>query len=564
MLKTNEKAVTSRDQLLAEAPVTERRLELTGVSTSVLEAGAGAPLLLLHGPGANATHWLWVLPQLAATHHVIAPDLPGLGSSELSNGPLDAAGVIDWIDELIDRTCPTPPVLVAYAFAGAMAARFAAERSDRLKALVLVDMLGLVPFAPAPDFSVALNDFLAEPSTDTHDRLWRQCALDLEGLRERMGGRWEPFESYNVDNARDPSVMAALGALMEQFGVPAVPPAVLERITVPTTLIWGRHDLATPVAVAEQASARYGWPLHVIEDCADGPPIERPEAFIEALRSGLSGPAQRTQAAWDKIAAGYDEFVTPTHMWLGSEGLSRAGLGPAMRFLDVAAGSGALSIPAARLGAKVLSTDLSSAMLQRLGERAREEGLAQLETRVMDGHELELEDDSFDVAGSQFGVMLFPDMPRGVGELARVTKPGGRVLMTVYGPPHEVEFFDFFVRAIQAAVPGFTGPPTDPPPLPFQLQDPETLRDELARAGLSDVRVETITESLEFHSGEQLWDWLVNSNPIAGAILGELGLTSGQTAVVRQALEDMVSERSGGSGPAVLTNPVNIGLGTKR
>ena len=103
----------------------------------------------------------------------------------------------------------------------------------------------------------------------------------------------------------------------------------------------------------------------------------------------------------------------------------------------------------------------------------------------------------------------------------------------------------------------------DPPPLPFQLQDPERLRQELAKAGLKDIRVETITEKLEFQSGKQLWDWLVNSNPIAGMILAELNLTKEQTAVVQQALERLVRERSGGSGPAVLTNPINIGIGTK-
>jgi hypothetical protein len=135
--------------------------------------------------------------------------------------------------------------------------------------------------------------------------------------------------------------------------------------------------------------------------------------------------------------------------------------------------------------------------------------------------------------------------------------------MNVYGDPHKIEFFGFFVGAIQAAVPGFTGPPMDPPPLPFQLQDPERLRQELAKAGLKDIRVETITEKLEFQSGKQLWDWLVNSNPIAGMILAELNLTKEQTAVVQQALERLVRERSGGSGPAVLTNPINIGIGTK-
>jgi ubiquinone/menaquinone biosynthesis C-methylase UbiE len=270
----------------------------------------------------------------------------------------------------------------------------------------------------------------------------------------------------------------------------------------------------------------------------------------------------QTRAAWDNIAAGYDEFVTPTHMWLAKEGLRRADLRSGMRFLDVAAGSGALSIPAARLGAQVLATDMSPVMLEHLDARARKEGLS-VETRIMDGHALELEDNTFDVAGSQFGVMLFPDMPRGISEMARVTKPGGRVLMNVYGDPHKIEFFRFFVDAIQAAVPGFTGPSMDPPPLPFQLQDPERLRQELAKAGLKDIRVETITEKLEFQSGKQLWDWLVNSNPIAGMILAELNLTKEQTAVVQQALEGMIRERSGGSGPAILTNPINIGIGTK-
>jgi ubiquinone/menaquinone biosynthesis C-methylase UbiE len=272
---------------------------------------------------------------------------------------------------------------------------------------------------------------------------------------------------------------------------------------------------------------------------------------------------EQTRAAWDAIAAGYDRTNTPSQMWLGNEGLRRAGLRPGQRFLDVAAGSGALSIPAARLGAQVLATDLSPAMLERLERRAREEALS-VETHVMDGHALMFADDRFDISGSQFGVMLFPDMAKGISEMARVVKPGGRVLMTVYGDPHEIEFLAFFVAAVQAVVPTFEGPPMDPVPLPFQLAEPGRLRDELAAAGLRDIRVETIVEATEFRSGEHLWDWLVHSNPIVGSILAELSLTDEETMVVREALERLVRERSGSSGPAVLTNPINIGVGTKR
>ncbi len=271
---------------------------------------------------------------------------------------------------------------------------------------------------------------------------------------------------------------------------------------------------------------------------------------------------EQTRAAWDTIATGYDRTNTPTQMWLANEGLRRAGVRSGMRFLDVAAGSGALSIPAARLGARVLATDLSPVMLELLSTRASKEGLS-IATRVMDGHALEVEDNAFDTAGSQFGVMLFPDMPRGIREMARVTKPGGRVLMIVYGAPAEIEFFGFFVHAIQVVVPTFTGPPMDPLPLPFQLQDPERLRQELATAGLKDVEVETIIESTTFQSGAELWDWLVHSNPIVGMVLDDLSLSEEQIGVVRQALERQIRERAGGSGPAALTNPVHIGIGTK-
>jgi SAM-dependent methyltransferase len=269
-----------------------------------------------------------------------------------------------------------------------------------------------------------------------------------------------------------------------------------------------------------------------------------------------------TRAAWDAIAPGYDRTNTPTQMWLGNEGLRRAGLAAGERFLDVAAGSGALSIPAGRLGAHVLAVDQSPVMLDLLRARARQEGL-DIETRVMDGHALQLADNAFDMAGSQFGVMLFPDMPKGLHEMVRVVKPGGRVLMNVYGDPHKIEFFGFFITAIQSVRPDFNGPPMDPLPLPFQLQDPERLRKELSAAGLKDVKIETITEATEFRSGKELWEWLVSSNPIVVMVLGSLKLTGGERDVIQQALDRLVRERAGSGDTATLTNPINIGIGTK-
>ena len=267
--------------------------------------------------------------------------------------------------------------------------------------------------------------------------------------------------------------------------------------------------------------------------------------------------------AWDAIAEGYAMYVVPQEVDLANEALRLVGLEPGDRFLDVAAGPGGLSLPAARLGAEVLATDWSPAMIERFRARVREEGLSGADGRVMDCHALALPDDSFDVVGSQFGVMLFPDMPKGISEMVRVVKPGGRVLMNVYGNPHEIEFLGFFGAAIQTVRPDFDGPPEDPPPLPFQLQDPERLRRELDAAGLRDVVVETITESLEFKTGRELWEWLVSSNPIAEGILGDLGISDDERVVIEQSLERLVRERADSGESAVLTNPINIGTGTK-
>ncbi|MDM0049721.1 class I SAM-dependent methyltransferase [Variovorax sp. J22R115] len=298
--------------------------------------------------------------------------------------------------------------------------------------------------------------------------------------------------------------------------------------------------------------------------CLYGEAIDKEQAVTtrEETQQLTHLPTEPARNPWDRIAPGYDRTNTPTQMWVGDQGLRRAGVRAGMRFLDVASGSGALSIPAARLGAQVLATDQSPAMLEHLNARARKEGVA-VETRVMDGHALALEDNSFDVAGSQFGVMLFPDMPLGIREMARVVKPSGRVLMTVYGDPSRIEFFSFFVAAIRSVVPSFEGPPLNPPPLPFQLQNPERLREELTKAGLQGVVVETITEKTLFESGEHMWDWLVHSNPIVGEVLGHLDLTPVQVVAIGQTLHDMVRQRAAGKSAAVLEAPIHIGVGTK-
>ena len=166
------------------------------------------------------------------------------------------------------------------------------------------------------------------------------------------------------------------------------------------------------------------------------------------------------------------------------------------------------------------------------------------------------------MTGSQFGVMLVSDQARALREMVRVTRPGGRVLLIAYGSPGEFEALQLFIGALQAVMPEFEGLPDEPPPLEFQVADPEVMRRRLADAGLREVTVDTThQERIEVGSGTDLWRWCLGSNPIPCMLTA--GLTADQKQTMVQVLEGVLRERCDGAWPAVLTAAVNIGVGTK-
>lgn len=138
-------------------------------------------------PGCQRHPLAGVIEGLSSAHRVVAPDLPGHGASDVPPEGLGADAVPGWLDELIARTCSEPATVVGHAVGGAIAARLAAH-GGRVARLVLVDVLGLAPFSPAPEFGAALREFLAAPEPSSHEQLWRLCARDLDGIRSRMGG----------------------------------------------------------------------------------------------------------------------------------------------------------------------------------------------------------------------------------------------------------------------------------------------------------------------------------------------------------------------------------------
>ncbi len=292
--RTQKEANVYRKELVADLPVEECRLQAGGVRTTYLEGGEGTPLVLLHGPGESAVWWMRVLPQLVNEYKVLAPDLPGHGASGSATDKLNRETALKWLDTFLHQTCRQPAILVGHVVGGALAARYAVQHGKELKQVILVDSLGLAPFRPAPRFAFEFLRFMVRPTEKSYLRFLPQCMYDVDGLSRAMGRYWRPFLDYNLAMAQDSEKKTAAKHIMGALSG-KIPAAELAKIEAPVALIWGRHDKANRLKIAVKASETYGWPLQVIEDTRDDPKLERPEAFVKAVRSLVGESAVQKQ-----------------------------------------------------------------------------------------------------------------------------------------------------------------------------------------------------------------------------------------------------------------------------
>ncbi|TCI98874.1 methyltransferase domain-containing protein [Aeromicrobium sp. IC_218] len=181
---------------------------------------------------------------------------------------------------------------------------------------------------------------------------------------------------------------------------------------------------------------------------------------------------------------------------LGRVVVEAARVGPGEKVLDVAAGSGNASLPAAQAGADVVASDLTPALLDVGRSRAEELGLA-LDWREADAEELPFDDAAFDVALSCVGIMFAPHHQDAADELVRVVRPGGRIALVSWTPTG-------FIGQMLTTMRPFVPPPppgTQPPPLWGDEEHVRTLlgdRVEDVRAERRLLRVERFAGGQEF------------------------------------------------------------------
>lgn len=234
---------------------------------------------------------------------------------------------------------------------------------------------------------------------------------------------------------------------------------------------------------------------------------------------------------WDAAARHYEETAHPFTSRYAEVALARVDLGPDSRVLDVAAGTGALALMAARTGAQVLATDFSPAMIARI-EAA---GLFNVEARVMDGQALDLPDAIFDAVFSIFGMIMFPDWRKGLAEMARVTRPGGHGVIATWQDRGAATFL-LLGNIRRKRFPELGG--MEMPEAVKALSNPRDFARELIMAGYRNPEIEHVTHDYELDVSA-----LSEPDTLFGMSPDWTGLNDAQKAAIIAEVREMAGDR---------------------
>ena len=206
---------------------------------------------------------------------------------------------------------------------------------------------------------------------------------------------------------------------------------------------------------------------------------------------------ETTREQWQTAARAWNDWSPLLRTWLGPATeimLDMAKVGPGQRVLDVAAGAGDQSLQTAeRVGQSghVLATDISGKILEFAAQNARQAGHCNIETKVLDGENLDVPEGTFDAVISRVGLIYFPDQQKALAGMKRALKPGGRVAAIVYGTADKNKFFSIPVSIIRsrAKLP----PPLPGQPGPFSLGGAGVLEEAFRKAGFREVQTKAVS-----------------------------------------------------------------------
>ncbi len=280
---------------------------------------------------------------------------------------------------------------------------------------------------------------------------------------------------------------------------------------------------------------------------------------VEEMVPSKNRPLDQQPDAWGAVAADYHAFAGNVTRPFAEDAADLVRIGKGTCVLDVAAGTGNFTFAAASRGASVLATDFAFGMIDYLRAESERRGLSdRVRCDVMNGQQLDIEDESFDVAASIFGVLFFPDPLKGLRELSRVLVPGGRAVVSTWAPPPRGEMGRIMGDAMAKTV-GSLPKPSGPPPW-AALGDADTFRQRLLDSGFSRVHIVEVRHVWAFDDLNVFVDLMGKCAPPAVATFASL--TPDQRATFRGAVAEDFMTRQGG-GPYAVTHEAMIAVGTK-
>ncbi len=271
--------------------------------------------------------------------------------------------------------------------------------------------------------------------------------------------------------------------------------------------------------------------------------------------------AQRQQ--WDKAATGWDRWrpvMEEAAQPVSERLVELAGVEPGSRVLDVAAGLGEPSLPAARVAGedgKVVASDISAEMLAYGRRRAADAGIENVEFVESAAASLDFPPDSFDAALSRWGIIFDPDGEGAADRVRGFLTEGGRMAIASWGPPDRVPMLGVPMLTVLGLIGADPPPPGTPGPL--SRPTPEAIGGLLEGGGFSDVQVEELEVEMEWESPEQFTTFVREIAPPITALL------AGQDDETRdrawQAITDGIALRASDDGTLRLQNLVLMASG---
>ena len=183
-----------------------------------------------------------------------------------------------------------------------------------------------------------------------------------------------------------------------------------------------------------------------VHSCAKRSSLSRRWMFRKgAIMNGTQNTG--TAELFNAMVGAYETWAEPLSARLSQVALGRTTVGAGDCVLDIGAGTGALSLQAAALGARVTAIDLSPAMVARLNQRLAP--YPECRALVMDGEALTFADSAFDAAFSVLSTTLFSNWSAGLDEAVRVVRPGGWVAIIDWATPDRSDIFAILSRALE-------------------------------------------------------------------------------------------------------------------